>query len=188
LILILDNYDSFTYNLLDYFHQLGADCKVFRNDVHIDTIFNNPITGVVVSPGPENPSKAGNLNAVIAYAHNKFPILGICLGHQGIGEYFGARLVKASKPMHGKISEIRLEKDPIFEGIHKMVKVVRYHSLILQEVTGDLKTIASTNDGEIMAIRHRTFPIWGLQYHPEAILSEGGLKVLENWLRINHLT
>lgn len=144
-------------------------------------------TGIVLSPGPEIPSKAGSLMEVIDYYHNKLPMLGICLGHQAIGQYFGSNLMKAQKPMHGKISKVRVKDDYIFEGIANEIEVVRYHSLILEDVGGDLSATAHTLSGEIMALKHNFLPIRGLQFHPEAFLTISGLEILKNWINFNNI-
>ncbi len=182
MILLLDNFDSFTYNLVDYFGQLNIECDVLRNDLPLEKIKAGNYHGVVLSPGPENPQKAGNLMAVLEHYELKLPILGICLGHQAIGEYFGAELVKAEKPMHGKISEIICTDQGMFGGVPPKTEIVRYHSLILRDLPPSLVSTATTAKGEIMAIKHLSLPIWGLQFHPEAILTTFGLKMLENWV------
>ncbi|MCL4135936.1 UNVERIFIED_CONTAM: hypothetical protein GTU68_016543, partial [Idotea baltica] len=141
-ILLLDNYDSFTYNLVDYFNQLGIAVKVFRNSDPLEEIISYPYAGVVLSPGPERPSTAGNLMDVIAFYEGKLPVLGICLGHQAIGEYFGAGLEKAVYPMHGKVSRIKTSEGVLFKGIPREIEVVRYHSLVLQNLPDTLKPVA----------------------------------------------
>jgi anthranilate synthase component 2 len=181
-LLLLDNFDSFTYNLVDYLGQLGADCEVIRNNVSLKEITKHTFEGIVLSPGPEMPKKAGCLLEVVDFYHQKLPILGICLGHQAIGEFFGAKLVKAQYPMHGKISTIFCQKDTLFDKLPNSFEVVRYHSLLLENLPSHLKSIAHTHKGELMAIRHNTLPIWGVQFHPEAILTQFGLEILRNWL------
>jgi anthranilate synthase component 2 len=185
LILVIDNFDSFTYNLLDYLGRLQVSCEVFRNDVALETLIQKQYQGVLLSPGPSTPKQAGNLMQILDYYHDKLPILGVCLGHQAIGEYFGATLDKAQRPMHGKISEIEIRNESIFENLPKQFKVVRYHSLILKELPQNLKITAQTKDSyqEIMAIEHTKLPVFGVQFHPEAILSEYGLEILENWIK-----
>lgn len=185
MVLLLDNFDSFTYNLVDYFNQLGVQCRVVRNDIPIDQVANEQYEGVVISPGPETPSRSGGLMKFLDYYHDKLPMLGICLGHQAIGEYFGAELVKSDKPMHGKVSEIQLEKNCLFNNIPETINVVRYNSLVLQNVVPPLKIIATTQDNEVMAVSHHLLPIWGVQYHPEAAITEYGLALLKNWLEEN---
>jgi anthranilate synthase/aminodeoxychorismate synthase-like glutamine amidotransferase len=187
-ILLLDNFDSFTYNLVDYFAQLGVDCKVVRNDVSMKTIKKLSPDGIVISPGAEIPAKAGCLMEVINEYHNKIPILGICLGHQAIGEYFGMKLIKAPKPRHGKVTQVRHSEDAIFKGVPVEFQVVQYNSLILEPLRNEeIKIIALGNVDQIMAIKHKILPIWGLQFHPEAALTEHGLLLLKNWLDYNEL-
>jgi len=183
LILLVDNYDSFTFNLRDYLLQLKLDCRVIRNDDRSlsDIELMNP-SAIVFSPGPKTPSDAGQMMELIGRFHNSIPLLGICLGHQAIGEFFGAKLVKANKPMHGKTSEVIFEEHPLFKNLSNPFTVMRYHSLILDDVFNTpLKIIARTNQEEIMAIVHNTLPICGLQFHPESILTPVGLQILTNW-------
>ncbi len=143
--------------------------------------------GIVISPGPETPAKAGNLMKVLAYYEKKLPILGICLGHQAIGEYYGAALEKALKPMHGKVSSIHFSADYLFTGIAMPFNIVRYHSLILNNLPAALQSIAETPAGELMALRHQYLPIRGLQFHPEAHLTQFGLQILRNWVNFNKI-
>ena len=188
MVLLLDNFDSFTYNLADYLQQLEAECVVLNNKTPIESIRKLPFKGIVLSPGPETPEKAGVMPQVLTSFYNKLPILGVCLGHQALGQFFGAKLVRAIKPMHGKVSEISCQEDYIFQGIPKKLNVVRYHSLVLQDLPTTLSNIAvTTQQGEIMAIKHNTLPIRGLQFHPEAILTESGLAMLKNWLSFNNI-
>lgn len=188
MLLLLDNFDSFTYNLFDYLCQLNIECVIRRNDVEIDEIKRINVSGLVVSPGTGIPTQSGNLMQVLDFYHDKIPILGICLGHQAIGEYFGARLIKASKPMHGKLSLLDLTDDCIFDNLPNQIKVVRYNSLILElGKHSNLRPIAFSQQKEIMAIKHNQLPIWGLQYHPEAALSEYGLATLRNWVIWNNV-
>jgi anthranilate synthase component 2 len=141
----------------------------------------------MLSPGPQTPERAGNMMEVIDYYIHHLPMLGICLGHQAIGTYFGASLVKAFQPMHGKISTVSLEKDYLFRQIPSQTSVVRYHSLVLQELPAGLETIASSASYEIMAIRHKTLAVRGVQFHPEAALTVHGMKMIENWIKFNKL-
>ena len=183
-ILLVDNYDSFTYILYDYFLQLGVDCIVIRNDeLSFDQILKLEFDALVLSPGPKRPEDAGLMPELIAYFHDKKPILGICLGHQGIGEFFGAKLIKAKLPVHGKTSTLFHHNHDLFKGLPDHFEVMRYHSLVLKniEVT-DLEEIATTSSGEAMAIAHKKLPIIGVQFHPESILTEHGLQMLKNWL------
>lgn len=182
MILLLDNFDSFTYNLVDYFTQLGQKVEVVRNTTPLEEIVVYKYDAVVLSPGPETPDKAGNMMDVIDYYHKTHPILGICLGHQAIGEYFGGKVIKAIKPMHGKISTIDASLSSLFLKIPPEFSVVRYHSLILSNVPNIVNVIALSKDDEIMAIEHKQLPIYGVQFHPEAILTEFGLDILKNWI------
>ncbi|MEM7107233.1 MAG: aminodeoxychorismate/anthranilate synthase component II [Bacteroidota bacterium] len=185
MILLLDNFDSFTYNLVDYFEQLGVTCTVLRNDIPLKEVISKNYSGIVLSPGPAKPENSGNLLKVIEHYHNKLPLLGICLGHQAIGQYFGACLQKALRPMHGKISEIDIEPDPLFKGLPTTFDVVRYHSLVLTFNDDTyLRPLAMSREAELMAMRHNDLPIWGLQFHPEAALTENGLAILRNWLLV----
>jgi anthranilate synthase/aminodeoxychorismate synthase-like glutamine amidotransferase len=181
MVLLLDNFDSFTYNLQDYLYQIGFECKVVRNDVPLREIISKDYQAVVLSPGPGKPENAGNLLAVIDHYHDKLPMLGICLGHQAIASYFGASIRKAAGPMHGKISVVKCYPDPIFENIPEHINVVRYHSLITENLPPFLRVLAHTSESEIMAFRHISLPLYGFQFHPEAILTENGLQLLKNW-------
>ena len=187
MLLLLDNFDSFTYNLVDYFGQAGIEAKVVRNDVPLEEIKQLPVTAVVLSPGPGTPGQAGSLMDVIHYYHEKVPMLGICLGHQALGEFFGAKLEKGIRPMHGKVSEIICEPDPIFKGIPTKTEVVRYHSLVLRHTPESILPLAHTSEGELMAFRHKTLPLYALQFHPEAALTAYGLQMLKNWVTIANI-
>jgi anthranilate synthase/aminodeoxychorismate synthase-like glutamine amidotransferase len=182
LILLLDNYDSFTYNLVDYFGQLGIATDVVRNDINPKSIDFSKYTGLVLSPGPEKPKNAGYLMQIIDAQVGKMPILGICLGHQALGQYFGSDLVKANYPMHGKLSEIKPSKSFLFEGLPSAFSIVRYHSLILKNLPKNLIPIAYTSEKELMAFEDINLQITGIQFHPEAILTEYGLEMLNNWV------
>ena len=186
-LLLLDNFDSFTYTLVDYLKQAGADCVVHRNSTPLNRLTDQPYDAVVLSPGPGTPSEAGCLMDVIHQYHNRLPILGVCLGQQAIGQYFGATLVRSPKPMHGKVSTIRVDtSDPLFWGIPEQIRVTRYHSLTLTDLPPELITTAlcvSGGSDEVMAIRHQAWPVWGVQFHPEAVLTESGLAVLRNFIR-----
>ncbi len=186
-LLLLDNFDSFTYNLFDYFRQLGAAVEVRRNHVSLAEIQALPLRGIVLSPGPGTPENAGVMPSVIQHYHDKLPMLGICLGHQALGQFFGAQVSKALKPMHGKISEITCAKDPIFAGLPSKINVVRYHSLVVNDCPAALVPLAQTAAGELMAFRHEQWPLYALQFHPEAALTEHGLAMLKNWLEISNI-
>lgn len=183
MVLLIDNYDSFTYMLRDYVLQCGEDCIVVRNDERtIAEICEMTFDSVIISPGPKAPADAGITPGVIRTFQDQKPILGICLGHQAIGEMYGAALVAAVKPMHGKTSTIRHTGHPIFENIPEQIDVMRYHSLILEQVeNSSLKVIAETLTGEVMAIADPARKIAGLQFHPESILSPYGLQIIRNW-------
>lgn len=183
MILLVDNYDSFTYNLSDYLQRCGAQIEVIKNDIAHEQWKTNNYQGLVLSPGPGTPDRSGRLMEIFAYFRSKLPILGICLGQQAIGMHFGATLKRAAMPMHGKISMINVDNsDLIFNHLPKQLHVVRYHSLILDSLPPHLKILAHTGQNEIMAIRHVNQPIWGLQFHPEAWCTEHGLTMLQNWV------
>lgn len=190
MLLIIDNYDSFTYNLYQYFCELGADVQVKRNDaVSLSDIEQLSPSHLVISPGPCTPSEAGiSLDAVSHFA-GEIPILGVCLGHQAIGQAFGAQVVKARKVMHGKTTAIHHNQQGVFKGLNRPLTVTRYHSLVIASETLPASfevTAWSLHDGnvdEIMGIRHKTLPIEGVQFHPESILSEQGHELLNNFLK-----
>lgn len=180
---LIDNYDSFTHMLHHYLLQLNDDVRVFRNDViTIAEIRELNPERIIISPGPETPSKAGITMQLIEAFYDKVPILGICLGHQAIAEFFGARLVKASKPVHGKTSEMLHTDNTLFNSVPSGFKAMRYHSLVIEDWqdTG-ITPLAFTASGTLMAFRHETLPLTGIQFHPESILTEYGLQILTNW-------
>ncbi|MGK7392536.1 MAG: anthranilate synthase component II [Candidatus Cyclobacteriaceae bacterium M2_1C_046] len=187
MILLVDNFDSFTYNLVDYFYRSGAECKVVRNNISPDEVDMSGIKGICFSPGPEIPSKAGYLFEYIEKYHQNYPLLGVCLGHQALGEFFGATLIKGIRPMHGKISTIKCFNDPLFNDLPEKLEVVRYNSLVIKDLPKDLLSIAESTEGEVMAIRHSHFPIWGVQFHPEAAMTTNGLSILKNWISCNKI-
>lgn len=184
MLLLIDNYDSFTYNLYDYLCQTGVNCRVVRNDeMSLEEVKALQPEAIVISPGPGRPQDSGITPDVVAHFHDKLPLLGICLGFQAIGEFFGAELIHGPEPVHGKTSVITLQKDPVFEGLPKETEVMRYHSLVLTNMdnTG-LQTIAQTHGGIPMAIKHRELSVYGFQFHPESILTPHGLQMLRNWV------
>jgi anthranilate synthase/aminodeoxychorismate synthase-like glutamine amidotransferase len=183
-ILLIDNYDSFTYNLRDYFLQLGTECTVVRNDEwSVEQFARAEFDGLALSPGPQRPADAGLLMWAIEHFHDRCPILGICLGHQGIGEFFGAKLLRAGLPMHGKTSVITHDNQGLFKGLPPNVQVMRYHSLILEDLEGTpLLATSHSEQGEVMSLRHESLPICGVQFHPESILTPQGLDMLRNWV------
>lgn len=187
MILMIDNYDSFTYNLVEYLKMLEREVTVVRNDkIDIEDIRKLNPSIIVISPGPCTPSDAGISKKIINELKGEIPILGICLGHQAIGEVFGAKVVKAIEPVHGKVSSIRHNNIGIFQGLNNPLKVTRYHSLVIKRDTlpPELEVTAESKLGEIMGIQHKEYPIVGVQFHPEAILTEQGLELLKNFLKI----
>lgn len=184
-ILLIDNYDSFTYNLYDYFLRLGTACTVVRNDQWTkDQFISHNFDGLVLSPGPKRPKDAGLLMWAIDYFHDKKPILGICLGHQGLGEYFGATLRKANEPVHGKTSMITHDGSLLYQDLPESIEVMRYHSLILDSLEGTpLIPSSHTDSGEIMSFYHKSLAIQAVQFHPESILTKYGIDMLSNWTK-----
>ena len=182
--LLLDNYDSFTYNLRDYFFQLNFPCTVLRNDeISLEEITSLNPSSIIFSPGPEKPSNAGIMMEAIQLFHDKIPMLGICLGHQGLGEFFGAKLIRANKIMHGKTSSVFHDNHLIFSGVPDPFEAMRYHSLILHEVEKTpLQVIAQTSEREVMAFVHPVYKLCGIQFHPESILTLHGINILKNWI------
>jgi anthranilate synthase component 2 len=188
-LLMIDNYDSFTYNIVQYLGELGAEVEVFRNDeITIDAIDAKLAAGqldrLVVSPGPCSPAEAGISVAAIAHFAGKLPILGVCLGHQSIGAAFGGKIIRAQQLMHGKTSVITTTQEGVFAGLPAQFTVNRYHSLAIERATCPpcLKVTAWTDDGEIMGVKHTTLDIEGVQFHPESILTEHGHAMLKNFL------
>ncbi|MES3002177.1 MAG: aminodeoxychorismate/anthranilate synthase component II [Pseudomonadota bacterium] len=184
-LLMIDNYDSFTYNLVQYFGELGAQVEVFRNDeITIEGIAQRNPDRLIVSPGPCSPAEAGISVEAIRHFAGKLPILGVCLGHQSIGAAFGGKIVRARQLMHGKTSVIRTTQEGVFRGLPEQFTVNRYHSLAIeQESRPDVLTVtATTEDGEIMGVRHKELAIEGVQFHPESILTEHGHAMLKNFM------
>ena len=188
MILIIDNYDSFTYNLVQYLGEMGADMKIFRNDeVTVDEIENDlKPEKILISPGPGTPDNAGISLAVIERFADKMPILGVCLGHQAIGQHFGGKVIRAPEPVHGKPVEVRHDGKTIFKEIPETFNAGRYHSLIVERssLPDSLEISASSPDGLIMAMRHKTLKIEGVQFHPESILTDHGKMLLKNFLNL----
>ena len=188
-LLMIDNYDSFTYNIVQYFGELGAEVEVFRNDeITVAEIAARLDAGqldrLVISPGPCSPAEAGISVAAIQHFAGKLPILGVCLGHQAIGAAFGGKIIRAQELMHGKTSVITTTQQGVFADLPKQFTVNRYHSLAIEKVSCPevLEVTAWTDDGEIMGVRHKTLPIQGVQFHPESILTEHGHAMLKNFL------
>ena len=184
-LLMVDNYDSFTYNIVQYFGELGAEIEVFRNDqITLEGIAQRNPDRLVISPGPCSPAEAGISVAAIQHFAGKLPILGVCLGHQSIGAAFGGHIVRAQELMHGKTSLIQTLQVGVFRNLPEKFTVNRYHSLAIERSTcpADLEVTAWTDDGEIMGVRHKHLPIEGVQFHPESILTEHGHAMLKNFL------
>ena len=184
-ILVIDNYDSFTWNLVHYLEELGAETRVVRNDeMTVEEALASGADGVLLSPGPCSPNEAGICVGLIQKAPKGLPILGVCLGHQAIGQAFGGEVITAKEIRHGKLSEIRQTGGDLFAGLPETYQVVRYHSLAVrpEDLPEILVADAFTEDGEVMALHHKTRPIYGVQFHPESILTEHGHALLKNWL------
>ena len=185
MILLIDNYDSFTYNLVQYFGELGADVHVHRNDaLTLEQIAAWEPSAIVISPGPCTPSEAGVSVPLIQRFAGKIPILGVCLGHQAIGQAFGGRIVRAERVMHGKVSPVTHDGKGVFADVPSPFTATRYHSLAIERTTmpSCLEITATADDGEVMGVRHREWPVEGVQFHPEAILTEHGHALLRNFL------
>jgi para-aminobenzoate synthetase component 2 len=184
-VVVVDNYDSFTYNLVQYVETLGGQCDVRLNDrVTVAEIAEAAPSGILLSPGPGDPDDAGVTLSVIENLAGKLPIFGVCLGHQAIGQAFGGKVVRAPELMHGKTSGILHDGRSVFQGLPSPFEATRYHSLIVEEESfpSELEITARTEKGEIMGLRHRKFAVEGVQFHPESILTDHGLRLIENWL------
>lgn len=184
-VVVVDNYDSFTYNLVQYIESLGGQCEVRLNDrVTVEQIRSASPDGVLLSPGPGNPDEAGVTLSVIEQLSGTVPIFGVCLGHQSIGQAFGGKVIRAPELMHGKTSGIEHDGRTIYQGLPSPFEATRYHSLIVEEASFPdvLEVTARTQKGEIMGLRHRKFAVEGVQFHPESILTDHGLRLIENWL------
>ena len=186
MLLIIDNYDSFTYNLVQYLGELGAEIEVFRNDqITVEEITTRCPDQIVISPGPGDPNDAGISKEVIRQMGPRIPTLGVCLGHQCMGEVFGGKVVRAPRLMHGKTSPVYHYGGELFTGVPSPFEATRYHSLIVEEPLPDsLEIIAFTKEGEMMGLRHKEYPIYGIQFHPESILTAPGKQILKNFLAV----
>lgn len=187
MLIVIDNYDSFTYNLYQYLGELGAEMEVHRNDqVTVDEIARQKPTGLLISPGPGTPDDGGVSLEAIGRFHKEIPILGVCLGHQSIGQYFGGIVRRADRIMHGKTSLVHHNGRHLFTGLDNPFVATRYHSLLVDRPTlpGVLEITAETDQGEIMGLRHKEYPVFGVQFHPESILTVEGKRLLANFLRI----
>ena len=185
-ILLIDNYDSFTFNLYHYLSSLKTTVEVFRNDkINDKEIIKNKYNKIVISPGPGNPDQSGNCLKIVKKLYKKVPILGVCLGHQIIGQVFGSKIIQANKMMHGKTSSIKSFRTGILRNLPKTFEATRYHSLIIEKKTlsNDLEITAQTKDGIIMGIMHKKYNIHGVQFHPESIKTNIGIKILKNFIK-----
>ena len=188
-ILLIDNYDSFTYNLYHYLSALKTKVEVYRNDkINSSEIIKKRFDRIVISPGPGNPNQSGNCLKIVKEFHNKLPILGVCLGHQIIGQVFGSKIIQAKKLMHGKTSRIISKKTGILKNLPKHFEATRYHSLIIDKKTlsKDLEITAETKDGLIMGVKHKKHNVHGVQFHPESIKTKLGIKILKNFIRFKN--
>ena len=186
-VVVIDNYDSFTYNLVQYLGELGAHLDIYRNDkVSIAKIRSRKPDCIVISPGPCTPNEAGISNEVISTFSGKLPLLGVCLGHQCLGQVFGGEIIRAKRIMHGKISNIYHSRDAIFKGVPNPFPATRYHSLLIKRanVPSVFKIIAWTDRDEIMGVKHKKHPSWGVQFHPESIMTTSGMQILKNFLEL----
>ena len=185
-IILIDNYDSFTFNLYHYLSSLRVNVDVIRNDqISSNEVLKRRYSKIVISPGPGNPNKAGNCLRIVKSLYKKIPILGVCLGHQIIGQVFGSKIIQAKKLMHGKTSKIMSKKTGVLENLPKTFEATRYHSLIIDKksLSKDLEITAKTKDGLIMGVRHKKYNVHGVQFHPESIKTKIGIKILKNFIR-----
>ena len=186
-IILIDNYDSFTFNLYHYLSSLKVNVEVIRNDkITPKEILKKKYNKIVISPGPGNPNQSGNCLKIVKSLYKNIPILGVCLGHQIIGQVFGSKIVQAKKLMHGKTSKIISKKTGILKNLPKTFEATRYHSLLIDKksLSKDLEITAETNDGLIMGVRHKKYDVHGVQFHPESIKTKIGIKILKNFIRI----
>ena len=187
MLLVIDNFDSFTYNLVQYFGQLGVEQKVYRNNaITVEEALDLDPERVMISPGPCSPNEAGVSLEMIGAFSGKKPLLGVCLGHQSIGQYFGGNVVRAERLMHGKTSPVSHRNTDLFEGLPNPMEATRYHSLLVDRssLPECLEVTAETEEGEIMGLAHKNLPVWGGQFHPESIATQEGMKLLENFLKL----
>ena len=183
MIIVIDNYDSFTYNLVQYLGEMGHELRVFRNNrVTLQEIEKLAPSHLVISPGPGTPRDAGISEQVVQYFHKSIPILGVCLGHQAIGEVFGGKIVRAPSLMHGKTSPIFHDSKSVFKGLPQGFPATRYHSLVVTDIPACLEVSAQTKDGIVMGLRHRDYPVEGIQFHPESIMTAVGKQLLANFM------
>jgi len=184
-MILIDNYDSFTYNIVQYLKELGVEPKIFKNDeITIKELKKLKFSSIIISPGPKNPDEAGISIDVIAEFHKTKKILGVCLGHQCIAQYFGGKVIKSAEPVHGKVSKIYFQENVLFKGLKQGFKATRYHSLVVdnESLPECIMPLAFTGANISMALKHKDYPIYGVQFHPEAILTQGGRRLLGNFL------
>ncbi|MFP4166328.1 MAG: anthranilate synthase component II [Opitutales bacterium] len=187
MLLVIDNFDSFTYNLVQYFGQLGVEQRVFRNNaITVDEALALDPDRVMLSPGPCSPDEAGVSLAMVEAFAGKKPLLGVCLGHQCVGRHFGGQVVRAERLMHGKTSPVSHQGTDVFKGLPNPMEGTRYHSLLVQRegLPDCLQITAESDTGEIMGLAHKELPVWGVQFHPESLATENGMRILENFLRL----
>ena len=188
-IILIDNYDSFTFNLYHYLSSLKVNVDVIRNDqISSNEIVKRKYNKIVISPGPGNPNQSGNCLKIVKSLYKQIPILGVCLGHQIIGQVFGSKIIQTKKLMHGKTSKIMSKKTGVLKNLPKTFEATRYHSLIIDKksLSKDLEITAETKDGLIMGVRHKKYPVHGVQFHPESIKTKLGIKILKNFIRIKN--
>ncbi|MDD3594644.1 MAG: aminodeoxychorismate/anthranilate synthase component II [Candidatus Gastranaerophilales bacterium] len=184
-MILIDNYDSFTYNIVQYLLELGCEPKVFKNDeITANELKKIGFKSIIISPGPGNPDTAGISLKVAEEFYKTKKILGVCLGHQCIAQFFGAKITKAHPPVHGKTSEIFFKENKLFKGLQNGFQATRYHSLAVENIPDVLENIAQTKDGVNMAIKHKEYPVYGVQFHPESILTQDGKLILQNFLEM----
>lgn len=187
MLLLIDNFDSFSHILADLIRQTGEKLTILRSDTTPEEVGKVEFKGLILSPGPGRPSDSGNLMGIFERFHDQVPVLGVCLGHQAIGEFFGAKLIKNERPVHGKVHMVHQTLPHFFtQNLPEHFQVTRYHSLQLTDLPDCLESILETDGGEIMGIAHRDLPILGIQYHPEALLTEYGLEIIQNWIKAVH--
>ena len=187
MLILIDNYDSFTYNLVHFLGELGAPCEVYRNDkISAEDVIKLKPKAIVLSPGPCTPNEAGICLDLVTATEGKIPLLGVCLGHQAIGQAYGGKVIRAPEPLHGKLSTIRHKDKGVFKGLPDRFEVTRYHSLVVERksLPSDLEVTAETSDGIIMGLQHKKHPVHGVQFHPESIASEHGHDLLANFLSL----
>lgn len=186
-LILIDNYDSFTYNVVQYLKELGVEPKVFKNDeITVEELKKMDFSSIIISPGPKNPDEAGISLAVVEEFYKTKKILGICLGHQCIAQSFGGKIIKAPEPVHGKVSKIYFVENELFKGLKQGFKATRYHSLVIdnESLPEDILPLAFAGENISMAIKHKDYPVYGVQFHPEAILTQGGKRLLGNFLNL----